>query len=207
LIALLAVAVGVWQLTRTGAPRVISQSRPVAPFSRVALAGDNVVTVSVGPRQSVVVRARQNMLGHVTTRVRAGNLVIGNSNVTEGPTSVSVRVPSLSSVTITRGGAGVISVRGVDSSSFTVTVAGAGVVRASGATPRLYVTVAGAADVELGAVVAREARTLVSGSGRLVVQATRRLDASVTGDGVIQYEGHPVQIVTSVTGNGAIIQG
>lgn len=36
-----------------------------------------------------------------------------------------------------------------------------------------------------------------SGSGRIVVKATRSLDASVTDDGVIQYEGNPAGIATS----------
>lgn len=55
-----------------------------------------------------------------------------------------------------------------------------------------------------GDVVARDALAAVSGSGRIVVKATRSLDASVTDDGVIQYEGNPAGIATSVTGSGAI---
>ena len=200
-------AVGVWQLTRTGGPRVVSQSRSVAPFSGIALAGDNIVTVFVGRRQSVVVRAHESMLGQVTTRVRGDHLVVANTQVTKGPVSVSVGVPSLASVTITREGAGVITVDDVKAPSFTVTLAGAGVVRASGGTPRLYVSVSGSGVVELGELVARDARTVVSGSGRIVVEATRSLDASVTGDGLIQYEGNPLHIATSVTGSGAIIPG
>ena len=74
-------ALGVWQLTQHGGSSVVSQTRSVAPFSSVELAGSNIVTVRAGARQSVVVHAHANMLGHVTTRVLAGDLVIGDAHI------------------------------------------------------------------------------------------------------------------------------
>lgn len=62
-------ALGAWLLILNGGVSVVSQSRSVAPFSAVELAGGNIVTVSVGARQSVVVHAHENMLDHITTRV------------------------------------------------------------------------------------------------------------------------------------------
>ena len=55
-----------------------AQARVVAPFRRVELSGGNVVTVQVGRRQAVVVRADRDLMGRVTTVVRSGTLVIGN---------------------------------------------------------------------------------------------------------------------------------
>src|SRR4051812_41675810 len=45
------------------------QTRVVPAFSRVELAGSNVVTVHVGGRPSVVVHADRNLLSRVTTTV------------------------------------------------------------------------------------------------------------------------------------------
>ena len=61
-----------------------SQTRDVAGFSGIELAGSNVVTVRVGGTQSVVVHADDNLLSRVTTQVRAGSLVIGNTPGTSG---------------------------------------------------------------------------------------------------------------------------
>lgn len=203
-------ALGAWRLILNGGVSVVSQSRSVAPFSAVELAGGNIVTVRAGARQSVVVHAHENMLDHITTRVIVGNLVIANAPTTQGtkgPISVSVAVPSLKSVTITRGGSGIVTVNGINGPTFTVAVAGDGVLRASGTVARLDVSLGGAGDVELDQLVARDALAILSGSGRIVITATRSLDASVTGDGVIQYQGKPARRDTSVTGSGAIIPG
>jgi hypothetical protein len=203
-------AFGTWWLTQNGGPTVVTQTRSVAPFAAIDLAGSNLVTVRVGEQQSDVVRARKDMVGMVTTRVLAGHLVIANApsqHGTKGPMSVTIGVPSLKSVTIARTGSGVIAVTGVSASSLTVTLAGSGVVRASGTASRLNVSIGGSGDAELDQLIAGDAIAVVSGSGRVVVNATRSLNASVTGDGVIQYRGNPARLATSVTGNGAIIPG
>jgi len=112
------------------------------------------------------------MLDHITSRVIDGNLVIADAPTTQGtkgPISVSVAVPSPKSVTITRGGSGIIAVNGINGPAFTVTVAGAGVVRASGTVARLDVSLGGAGDVALDQLVARDALAVVSGSGRIVI--------------------------------------
>lgn len=51
-----------------------TQTRTVARFSSLELAGSNSVTVVVGARQSVVVHADSNLISHVTTQVVAGSL-------------------------------------------------------------------------------------------------------------------------------------
>jgi putative autotransporter adhesin-like protein len=173
-------ALGVWQLTQNCGSSVVSRTRSVAPFSSLSSPAATS-SRSAGARQSVVVHAHANMLDHVTTQVVRGDLVIGDAHTrhaTKGPVSVSVWVPSLNSGTIPRDGGGIITVTGIDTPSFTVT---------------------------LDQLVARDALAVVSGSGRIVITATRSLNASVTGDGVIQYAGNPPKLAMSVTGNGVII--
>ena len=209
-ILLIALAVVVWAAARGSHSMVVTQTRSVAPFTSVQLAGNNVVTVRVGAPRSVAVHARRDMLGRVLTQVRGGALVIADGpgrGGTKGPTNVSVTVPALTSLAITPGGGGVVDVGPISTHSLAVTLAGSGVVRASGITARLTVLLSGSGDVELGQLTARDARATVSGSGRAVVMATGTLDALVTGDGVIQYAGSPAHLSTSVTGSGAIIPG
>jgi hypothetical protein len=208
--AVFAGLLGLWLVSELGGLGVTSQTRAVAPFRAIELAGINVVTVHVGPRQSVVVRAREDMLAGVTTRVLSGTLVIGNvpsPHGTKGPMSVSVDVPSLTSLTIAPGGSGVMTATGVNSRSFAVSLAGSGVVQASGATAHLIVSLAGSGDVKLEALVAHNVRAVVRGSGEIAVTAKDSLNASVPGAGVVRYRGEPAQLSTSVTGSGAVIPG
>ncbi len=57
-----------------------TQSRDVAAFNSVELAGSNNVVIRVGEKQSVVVRADDNLIDRVTTEVQSGKLVIANTS-------------------------------------------------------------------------------------------------------------------------------
>lgn len=164
-----------------------TETRSVAAFAGVDLAGSTAVTVTVGGPQRVVVRADTNLLSHVTTRVEEGRLVIGNtpgSIATVTPMSVAVTVPSLTALTIS--GSGSISAAG-------------------GATRSLTVVVSGSGDLRAGGVTARAVRASISGFGRIVVTVTDRLDASIRGSGTVMYAGHPTHVRSSVTGSGSVV--
>lgn len=185
-----------------------AQARALPPFSSVELAGGNVVVVHVGGKQSVVVHADANLLGRITTQVRAGNLVIGNTGksiTTRSPMSVDVNVPSLEALTLT--GSGVITATGIDTPSLIVRLPGSGVLRATGTATRLDVVLGGSGDAQLEWLAARDAHAVVSGSGRIVLNATHSLDASVPGSGAVVYSGDPVHVTTSVTGAGTVTAG
>src|SRR5690242_14653718 len=59
-----------------GSGHAAVQTRSLPPFDAVDLAGANNVVVRVGPRQSVVVHADDNLLGRVKTSVRSRTLLI-----------------------------------------------------------------------------------------------------------------------------------
>ncbi len=185
-----------------------TQSRHVAEFSSVELAGSNNVVVHVGDQQSVVVHADDNLLDHVTTEVQNGLLVIGNTSgsfTTTRPMSVEVTVPALSELTLS--GSGNISATGIKTSSLTVTLAGSGILQASGTATRLVVNLDGSGQAQLGQLVARDVQAAVGGSGEIFVTATGSLDASVPGSGTIVYGGSPEHVTTSVTGSGSVTHG
>ncbi len=183
-----------------------TEARDLPPFSSVELAGSNTVTIRVGEEQSVVVHADNNLVNRVTTAVQDGSLVIGDtpgSYTAKSPMSVTVSVPSLDALTLT--GSGVIAVTGIEASSLTVRLPGSGVLRASGAATKLDVTLDGSGDAQLEQLIAGDVRAVVSGSGRIVLTATKSLDASVPGSGAIMYSGNPREVTKSITGSGAII--
>jgi hypothetical protein len=184
-----------------------TQTRTVPGFSGVDLAGSNNVTVVVGAPQSVVVHADSNLIGHVTTQVVAGTLVIGDTGsfTARAPMSVEVSVPSLTTLNLS--GDGQISVTGINVPQLTAIVSGSGLLSAAGTANRLDVTLSGAGQAQLSQLTARDVHAVVTGSGLIQVNATTSLDAAVPGTGAIVYSGNPPQVTTSVTGTGAVTQG
>jgi len=190
-----------------GSGVAVTQTRAVAGFTSLDLAGSNNVTVIVGGPQSVVVHADSNLINHVTTGVTAGTLVIGDTGgfTARSPMSVDVRVPSLTALTLS--GAGQISVTGINTSQLNVTVSGSGMVSAAGTATRLDVTLSGDGQAQLSQLAARDVHAVVTGSGLIQVTATTSLDAAVPGTGTIIYTGNPSQVSTSVTGTGTVTRG
>ena len=185
-----------------------SETRELPPFDSVELSGSNDVMIHVGGEQSVVVHADDNLLDRVTTRVSGRKLVVGNESgggtvvTTEMPMRVEVTVPTLSEVTLS--GSGLIGAAGVEAESFTVAMSGSGVVNAIGRTDTLVVTLGGSGDAQLQDLTARDVRARMSGSGRILVHAAEKIDASVSGTGSIVYTGDPEQVSSKVTGVGTV---
>jgi hypothetical protein len=190
-----------------GSGNAATETRHVAPFSTLDLAGSNNVIVHTGGKQSVVVHADDNLIDTVTTQVHGDRLVIGTAGsfTTKSPMHVDVTVPSLGALVLS--GNGNLIADGIDVRTLKVTLAGNGVVRASGTAARLDISLKGSGDVQLGQLVARDAHAVVDASGRIAVNATNSLDAAVRGSGLILYSGSPAHVTKTVTGSGAIVGG
>jgi hypothetical protein len=217
-VALLAVGIVIGLLTRgtvtdsssgiDGSGVSATEVRDVASFAAVDLAGSNEVTIHVGGKQSVVVTADDNLIDDVTTRVERGKLVVSTASgsfTTNVPMKVDVTVPALRAVTLS--GSGIVTAEGMDAKRLTVALPGSGILRASGSAATLVVDHSGSGDAQLEALVASDVHAVLGGSGRIVVNATKSLDATVSGSGAIFYRGDPSQVTTSVTGSGVVMRG
>jgi len=191
--------------TTEGSGTPASQARDVAAFDSVELAGSNNVVIRVGERQSVQVKADDNLVDRVTTEVQSRKLVIANtpgSFATKSPMSVDVSVPTLTALTLT--GSGNVVVNGIKAENLSVALPGSGTLTGSGTATRLDVTVSGSGMVQFTRLVADDVRAVVGGSGSIFLTAIKSLDASVPGSGAILYAGNPQDVTKSVTGTGAI---
>jgi Putative auto-transporter adhesin, head GIN domain len=184
-----------------------TQTRSVASFTRIDLAGSNNVTVVVGGPQSVVVHADSNLIDHVTTRVVAGTLIIGTTGSFTTRTSISVEISAPSLAALNLSGSGQLTAGGIDVPKLTVMLSGSGGLYARGTAAQLDVTLEGSGQAQLGQLMAHDVHAVVSGSGLIRVTATGRLNAAVPGEGTIIYSGNPPRVATSITGTGAITRG
>ena len=169
----------------TGSGVAKSQARALPPFTTVDLVGANNVVVHVGRKQSVIVQADSNLLGRVTTRVRAGTLLIGTT-----PGDLSAKTPMFVAV----------SMPALDA----LKLEGAGNITATGTATKLDVTLSGAGNTFLRQLVARDARAVLSGDGNIALTATRSLAATLSGRGTVFYSGNPPHVTRTITGSGVI---
>jgi hypothetical protein len=189
-----------------GSGTAVSEIRAVAPFDSIDLAGANNVSISVGAEQSVRVRADDNLVGRITTDVRAAQLVIDNrgSFRSHSPIRVEITLPVLDAVSLS--GSGTLTVQAVRADALTVALPGSGTIRVSGTADRLRATVDGSGDLRLNNLTAARATAVVSGSGLIQLVATEALDAKVSGTGSILYGGVPNEVTKNITGTGAIVE-
>jgi hypothetical protein len=95
-------------------------------------------------------------------------------------------------------------VTGIDSRNLTVSLPGSGNIDATGATTKLAVTISGEGTALLRRLITRDAKASLSGDGSIMLTATNRLSATVSGSGTIIYGGNPAHVTQKVTGSGTI---
>lgn len=191
-----------------GSGVVATDRRELSGFDRIKVSGSATVDVTIGSEWSVVVEADDNILPLIVTVVTGGTLDIGTKSGTSFLTSSQIRVfitmPALQAVDIS--GSGQLSAPGVgDSQRLTVDVSGSGQVSISGVADEVDVTVSGSGEFDGRQFETARATVSISGSGEVVVWATERLDAEVSGSGSVRYVGNPGQLSTDVSGSGSII--
>jgi hypothetical protein len=191
-----------------GSGSVITETRVVAQFDEISIAGFGEVTLEVGPGPSLIVEAEDNVMPHLVTDVAGGTLEITSKenvsfqNVLEP--RYTVTIPSLTAVSIA--GSGGVTASGLGGESFEVSISGSGDVIPSGSVASLAVTISGSGTFLGDDLIVEDAEVSISGSGTIVVHAVTTLDASIAGSGTIAYLGDPV-LTQSVSGSGTIIGG
>jgi hypothetical protein len=107
-------------------------TRELAGFDRVALAGSFAVEVEVGPKHGVRIEADDNIVPLITTEVSGTTLKVsarGNFHTTQ-PIKVWVTAPAL--VGVDHSGSGSVRAHGIAGDGFTAALSGSGAVELAG---------------------------------------------------------------------------
>jgi hypothetical protein len=215
--------------TVVGSGRLQTEQRQVASFEAVALRGGVHATLRQGTREAVEVRADDNLLPLIETRVvdRDGlaTLEIGparDANLkTRNDISVNVDLIRLKALAIAGageatsdalktpalkvsvGGSGDARLRQLATDDLAITVSGSGDVSTSGRAGRLAVTIAGSGDVDTRALESDEVSVSIAGSGDASVNARKTLAISIAGSGDVSYTGDAA-VKTAIAGSGTV---
>jgi hypothetical protein len=115
-------------------------------------------------------------------------------------TAREIHVPALSIE-----GSGGTTIQIDDLRATKVSVEGAGALKAElgGQVTDQSISISGAANYQAAKLVSDNATVVVSGAGKIVVNARKKLTASISGAGVVEYLGDPV-VSESISGAGRV---
>jgi hypothetical protein len=178
-----------------------TQTRHVAPFTRIENPSSVDVRLRVGHPQEVRVRAGEKVIDDVDTEVRDGTLRIDFDHDGWGGNDVVVEasVPKLSGIETS--GSGDVDADGLQADAFEVRSDGSADIALTGTVDRLALDMSGSGDADTSGLAARDARVSVDGSGDVDVRAEQRLDVQVDGSGDVEYLGHP-HLTQRIDGSG-----
>lgn len=184
-----------------------SQTRSVPAFRGLDVAGVVGADVTLGQAAGVTISGDADLIDKVSTQVRDGVLVVDTRELQHVHRRnmrlhATITAPDLRSLTVS--GTGSIAVTGVANDQLAVSVSGTGAIKASGSTGALNVQLSGTGEVAGRDLAAKDVVVDIRGTGSARLNATRSVDARISGTGSLSVHGHPAQVRKSVTGLGSV---
>ena len=212
--------------TISGSGPITSENRQVPAYDRIKVGSSIDVTIQVGDGYKVVAEDHANLLPHLETKVKDGELHIGFENgmsIMNSEAHVTVTVPSLDEVDAS-GSADIViegvlsnksqvefSVSGsgsiigqVNSPEVDISISGSGKIELAGDTRKMDCQISGSGDFYGKDLRSEDCEVSVSGSGNASVFASRRLTARVSGSGDVVYGGNPASPEIKTSGSGTV---
>lgn len=190
-----------------GGGTVITEPRNVENFYNVNVSGSTNVYITYGSSFDVKVKAYENIISSLETKVQNGTLLIGfKKNVRNDNSEVYVTMPALLSVTTN--GSGNIDTKGnfLGMDYFSANTSGSGVISIEKGSAKNYkVSIDGSGDVKSFGFLTEQTIITASGSGDAELTVTKSLKATLKGSGNVYYKGNPV-IDASTSGSGKVFK-
>lgn len=169
----------------SGNKNVITQTRSLDAFSKLANNGSFEVTIMPDSSSYVIIEAESNLIPYILTMIENGALIIDSHENLNSHRSMKLEVhtPSLEAVELN--GSGSIDFETFDADHFSAVVDGSGNIN--------------------GSAISNTSQLRVNGSGDLTIGLiTQDLDASIHGSGNIQMAGESVYSFMGIYGSGNI---
>ena len=217
------------QAATTGSGRTLTETRSVAEFQAITVAGSMDVVVRQGAQQ-LQVQADDNLLPLLETTVEAtqqgATLVVRwkrgeGIRMSRSKVLLTISVPKLTALVasgsgdfqveafttpallVSLSGSGDAKLNGLSTENLNIRIAGSGDVSGSGSATRLTVNIAGSGDVKLADLRADDVDLQIAGSGNALVNAQKTLNVRIAGSGDVTYVGNAT-LKSKVAGSGSV---
>jgi hypothetical protein len=189
----------------TGSGRIMTQQRPVGNFTKVELLGSTDLEVRLGAAPSLAIRADDNILPQLTSRLENGTLILDTrgSFRTHNSPKAFVTVPNIDY--LGSRGSGNSSVSGISNRRLELALQGSGDIKAAGRTEEVKVSLRGSGNIDARGLSAGSADVSLAGSGNASVVTNGVLNARLMGSGNIYVGGQPSQRNVREAGSGNVI--
>jgi hypothetical protein len=209
-----------------------SETREPGAFSRVALDGPGNVEVRQGTRESVTIKADDNLLPLIETtlegsgpdatlhvRIRRNVSMRTRPHVDVVVEMVRVDAIALGGIgdivakgiktgklNVVLGGIGHIDLGSLDTDDLTLVLGGAGSIKADGRAASVKLAIAGSGNCETSGLASNDMNITIAGSGDAHVRAEKSLHVTIAGSGNVVYRGNATP-TTTLLGSGTVKKG
>jgi hypothetical protein len=188
-----------------GSGKVVTRGVSLSEFNGIQLTGIGEVYVTQDPVQRIRVEADDNIIDRLTLKVSDSKLNIGIQKGSYSNVTIRVYVSMKSVELLELTGAGNFATVGpLDGNTLTCMITGAGNMTLSGRITNQVIALEGAGSVHGFNLESSRCSVTVSGTGSAEVNATQRLEATISGIGSVIYAGNPSEVVPHVSGLGSI---
>jgi hypothetical protein len=186
-----------------GSGTVKTESRAVAGFTHVTLAGEGDVTITQSGTESLTVEADDNLLPLITSTVSGPDLTLTTKGSVQPTKRIhyTVTVKDFSGFDLS--GAGNATATQINATAIKVVLSGAGDAKISGQTQSEDVTIAGAGNYQAPELASKTGKVSLNGAGNAVVKVSDALDVRISGVGNLEYIGDP-KVTQSISGVGSV---
>jgi hypothetical protein len=207
-----------------GDGKITVDTRNPGEFQKVDIDGSYDVTIIQGPQSEVRIETDQNLLSHITSTIKDGELTIsseGNlrptknvaititspnyeSVIIEGSSDVKASTPITSSdLSLGLEGSGSLAAE-LHAQHLKTEIVGSGDMKLSGDTRPHSLEINGSGDLAAAKLLSDTAKIALTGSGDASVNVTSRLSASIAGSGSVRYLGDVKDVHSSIAGSGSV---
>jgi hypothetical protein len=189
----------------TGSGRIVTQQRAVGNFSRIELRGSTDIEVRLGAAPSLSVRADDNIVQMITTRVESGTLIVDTRGSFRTRSSPRAFVTAPNIDYLASRGSGNADIAGVANRRIELQLQGSGNITAVGRTEEIKVALRGSGNIDTRALSAGVADVALTGSGNVYVVTNGALTGRLAGSGNIYVDGQPGVRNVKEAGSGNLI--
>ena len=187
-----------------GSGRMVAEVRDLRDFTSIDVSSVFEVEVTAQSDFHVEVEADDNLLQHIRTEVRNGELRIELDKGVKSSNPLRVRISAPTIGRVEASGAPKVRVNEVKSPQFEVDTNGSSRIELSGETGELIIDVSGASNVNAADLKAVNALVDASGASRVSVNVTGELRSEASGASSISYSGTPASVQKKTSGASSV---
>ncbi len=182
-----------------------TEQRQVDSFNAIDVDGAFDVYIECQREKSVEITTDDNILPHISTKVRGQTLYITSGSICpKSQLDINISIDSIHY--FASSGASDVSISNVNNEKFGMSLSGAGDIEVSGRTDKFETDISGAVEIDAKHLLSEETSISASGAAEAEVHASKSLFIEISGVGDICYYGNPGKVVKHVSGVGEIIK-